>query len=103
MRITDYSELPYGAYLGRNSVTWFDRRYRPIVSAPWYFYDPDERVIFAGELTPVEPDRWIDFERQAWIYSDPTFDRKTRTRLRQIVESLPTLKAELVRRGAVRA
>lgn len=103
MRTTDYRELPYGCYLTRDRVVWFNRFYQPIVSAPWYFYDPDDRVILAGELTPAEPDVWIDFERQGWIYSDPTFGRKTRARLREMVESLPALKAELIRRQAVRA
>jgi hypothetical protein len=101
MRVTDYQSLPYGVYLTRDNVIWYDRRYRPIAGAAWHHYCPACRTIQAGTLTPVEPDRWIDFEEQAWLYKDATFDRKTRARLRDMVERLSPLKAELIRRKAV--
>ena len=104
MRIKDPWILPYGAYLGRNFVTIFDRRYRPIVTGPWidYVYYEHSRAITVASWAPLAPDMRIDFEAQRWLYNDatsPTYDLKKRAELKKLVLSIPELAEETERRN----
>ncbi|HLZ01429.1 MAG TPA: hypothetical protein VKR55_04665 [Bradyrhizobium sp.] len=104
---TDYRLWPYGIYLSPAFIYFHDRLYQPIVFAPWIdYYLPDRIITVASPLVPIAPDTRIKFETQLWLYNDgtsPTHDRQTRAKLKNLMDSIPTLKAEIARRKAVRA
>ena|ERR1700735_240359 len=104
MRIKDPWILPYGIYLGRNFVTFFDRRYRPIVMGPWINYVCYEhsQAITVRSFVPIAADTRINFEAQRWLYNDgnsPTYNLKKRSELKKLVLSIPVLAAEIERRN----
>jgi hypothetical protein len=110
VKIKDPWILPYGIYLDRNFVTFFDRRYRPIVTGPWinYVYYEQSQAITVNSFVPIAPDTRINFEAQRWLYNDgnsPTHSPKKRSELKKLVLSIPVLAAEIERRNtkAVRA
>jgi hypothetical protein len=86
--------LPYGIYLAHDSAVLFDRQYQPIVR-----FLPGEVVV------PCDPRERINFFAQLWHYSDattPTYNARTRSRLRALVGSIPELAAEIQRRAHIR-
>jgi hypothetical protein len=104
MRIKDPRLLPYGIYLDRNFVTFFDRQYRPIVTGPWIDYVCYEhsRAITVNSFVPIAPDTRINFEAQRWLYNDgnsPTYNVNTRAKLKKLVLSIPVLAAEIEHRN----
>jgi hypothetical protein len=100
---TDYKSWPYGCYLDRKFITFFDRRYRPIASGPWLEYEfPTGRLRIARDLVPVRPDAWITHDAKAHFYTDatsPTLDRRTRTMLKRMLATWPALQREIERRA----
>jgi hypothetical protein len=92
----EYDHLPYGAYLCRKSVVFFDRKYRPLISLPWTHLEwPTGRL----ELDPakakiIAPDVRVKFEAQVWFYNDgctPRRDQRTRAKLKRMLDVLPLL------------
>jgi hypothetical protein len=110
MMSTDYSQLPYGLYESRNSITFFNRHYQPIIKLEY-----DEHPVFdswqngAGSLRigaprvmVVDPKTRIIFSGQRWFYSDanpPSRNKQTRQRLEQIIQAIPELRREIARRS----
>lgn len=98
---TDFSKWPYGAYLCEDSIVYFDRRYQPIVRIT--------RPLFpaVGEQTIVvcDPAERIRHSGKEWLYKDATSPRRnaeTRNRLKNLVDAIPELAAEVRRRNTVR-
>jgi hypothetical protein len=87
----DFRRWPYGQYeLADGSRVVFDRQYKPLV-----------RLNDQG-VAPCDPAERIEFIEQTWFYQDrmsPRRNRRTRERLQALVASIPTLAAELARRG----
>jgi hypothetical protein len=104
---TNFRLWPYGVYLNRGFVYFFDRDYQPIAGSPWFDYNPFTGGLrFSRTLAPIAPETRINFETQWWFYNDatsPTRDRKTRAELRKMITSIPDLTAEIARRSGVRA
>jgi hypothetical protein len=104
---TDYKLWPYGAYINRSFVYFFDRRYQPIVFGPWNYYCPfTRRLTITTHLAPIDPATRINFDTQGWIYRDatsPKRDRQTRAMPQRMLKTWPALQREIERRQAVRA
>ena len=87
--MSNWKLLPYGAYLCRDSIVWFDRRYRPIVR------------VAGDKVTPCDPHEWIEHSGKEWLYSDrnqPRRDAATRQRIQNHLDAVPEMAAEVARR-----
>jgi hypothetical protein len=103
---TDYRHWPYGLYIDRGFVTFFNRNYQPIAACPWFECEfPTRRLLIARQLAPVAPNVRINLEAKAHFYNDatsPTFDKKTRAMLQRVMDRWPSLAAEVAKREGVR-
>ncbi len=98
---TNFDNYPYGAYLSRDSVVYFDRRYRPIIRIT----QPAFPATGNPAVTACDPAERIEYSGQAWFYSDanpPRRDSQTRKRLQTLLATIPALAAEVQRRGSRR-
>jgi hypothetical protein len=91
-----YDNLPYGAYVCRESVVFFDRKYRPLISLPWTHYEWDgttgRLVLKRTSAKIVAPETRINFEAQRWFYNDGT-PKAARARLhKRLVDAFPLLR-----------
>jgi len=98
---TNFQHYPYGAYLCRDSIVYFNRRYEPIVriSEPT-FPDAGNR-----EVSVCDPSEWIEHSGQHWFYSDANLPRRsseTRHKLQTLLTTIPALAAEVQRRSSRR-
>jgi hypothetical protein len=98
---SNFQNHPYGAYLCRDSIVYFNRRYEPIVRLRQPAFpasgnqvvsacDPAERIVHSGKH---------------FFYSDanpPRRDSQTRKRLQTLLDTIPALAAEVQRRGSRR-
>ena len=89
---TDFKKWPYGAYLCDGSIVYFDRRYQPIVRLS----QPDWSV------TVCDPHDRIAKSGHEMLYDDntsPTHDAKTRETLKDLLDAVPEMAAEVHRRS----
>jgi hypothetical protein len=98
---TDFKIWPYGAYLCEDSIVYFDRRYRPIVRITHPLFP----AVGDKAITVCDPTERISHCGKEWLYLDATSPRRnaqTRRRLKNLVEAIPELAAEVQRRSAER-
>jgi hypothetical protein len=91
---TNFRNCPYGAYLCENSIVFFDRRYRPIVRLTQPYGE--------GSVTVCDPLEWVEHSGQEWFYNDasaPRHDAQTRAKLKNLMDSIPAMAAEVRRRN----
>ncbi len=97
----DYDNHPYGAYLCSGSTVIFNRDYQPIVR----LHQPAFPDVGAQVVTVCDPAERIEHSGKHWFYSDatsPRHDSQTRKRLKNLLDTIPALEAEVRCRGSRR-
>jgi hypothetical protein len=99
---TNFDPWPYGCYLCDGSTVIFNRRYEPIVRIS----EPAFPASGAQVVTACDPSERIEHSgQQHWFYSDanpPRRSSETRARLKNLLDTIPALAAEVQRRSSRR-
>jgi len=96
---TDFKKWPYGAYLCDDSIVYFDRRYQPLVRITRFPAVGEQAIVVC------DPAERISHSGKEWLYKDATSPRRnaeTRKRLKNLVDAIPELAAEVRCRSTMR-